>query len=368
MTELAIGIVGAGYWGAKLARNFFEVEGAKLTAVCDVDPVRRTSIARRYPGCREHLDLDRLMADPDVDAVVLATPGSMHAANVRAALDAGKHVLVEKPLALSSGHCAELAEHAEARGLTLMVGHTFVYSESVRLLRRLVVDGELGQVLYVYAQRLNLGVIREDLNALWNFGPHDVSILLYLLDEVPIQVNARQFSVLTRRLEDVAFLVLEFASGVIGHIHVSWLDPRKVRQVTVVGDRKMAIYDDTDVEAPVRIFDKGVVRDRDETEHFQDAARSASETYGQFRLDVRAGDVVLPRIQPHEPLRTEVEHFISCVASSGRPLTDGWHAQKVVAVLEAAQRSAEYDGRPVRLEPGPGLHVTDSLTAKLSEP
>ena len=368
MTELTIGIAGGGYWGSKLARNIFEVPGGRLTGVCDIDSVRRDTIAGRYPGCRAFPDFDALISEPGLDAIVVATPASAHAEQARAALDAGKHVLVEKPLALSSAQCGELAEHAERRGLTLMVGHTFLYSEPVRVLRRLVVEGELGQVLYVYGQRVNLGVIREDLNALWNFGPHDVSILLYLLNEVPIQVSARQFSVLNRPLEDVAFIVLEFASGVIGHIHVSWLDPRKLRQFTVVGDRKMAIYDDTDVDAPLRIFDKGVVRNGGEPGGFGSLDPGASESYGQFRLDVRAGDVVLPRIAPHEPLHTEVEHFVSCAKSCRPTLTDGWHAQEVVAVLEAAQRSSEKDGRAVTLEPLNRGRRSAPLETELREP
>jgi predicted dehydrogenase len=332
-TDLAIGLAGAGYWGAKLARNVFEVPGGRLAMVCDVDPARRDAIAGRYPGCRAAPDFNALIVQPELDAIVLATPAAVHAEQARAALEAGKHVLVEKPLALSRLECEELTEHAAARGLTLMVGHTFLYSESVRALRRLVVEGELGQVLYVYGQRVNLGVVREDLSALWDLGPHDVSILLYLLGEVPVRVSARQFSILNRPLEDVAFMLLEFASGGMGHIHVSCLDPRKVRQFKVVGDRKMAIYDDTQADAPLRIVEKGI-------------ARNGSDT----AAGVAAGDVMPPRIVRHEPLHTEVEHFISCVKSSRPPFTDGRHAGEVVAVLEAAQQSSDEDGRAVTLE------------------
>ena len=219
-----------------------------------------------------------------------------------------------------------------------MVGHTFLYSEPVRMLRRLMDSGDLGRVLYTYAQRLNLGVIREDLNALWNFGPHDISIFLYLLDAMPVRVSARQFRVLNRRLEDVAFLVLEFPDGVVGHIHESWLDPRKVRELTVVGDHKMVVYDDTDVESPLRIYDKGVSPlPRPVGESSEAPPVSRSEGFGEFKLQVRAGDLLIPRVVGPEPLRAEIEHFVSCAATGTKPLSDGAHGRDVVAVLEAAE-------------------------------
>ncbi|HVS28988.1 MAG TPA: Gfo/Idh/MocA family oxidoreductase, partial [Solirubrobacteraceae bacterium] len=196
MTEVSVGLAGAGYWGSKLARNIFEASGCRLTAVCDADPSRLDATIERYPGCRGELELDRLLAADDIDAVVLATPASLHAAHADAAMRAGKHVLVEKPLALSTADCEGLCALADETSLTLMVGHTFIYSEPVNMLRDYVSQGQLGELLYVYGQRVNLGVIREDLNALWNFGPHDVSILLYLLGERPVRVSARQFPVL----------------------------------------------------------------------------------------------------------------------------------------------------------------------------
>jgi predicted dehydrogenase len=222
------------------------------------------------------------------------------------------------------------------------------------MLRSLIRSGDLGRVQYIYGQRLNLGVIREDLNALWNFGPHDVSILLHLVDDRPASVTAREYSLLNRELEDVAFLIVEFAGGVVGHIHESWLDPRKVRQFTVVGDRKMAVYDDTDVESPLRIYDKGVIATpRPENGHGKFGGGfkpEAPEGFGEFKLEVRAGDVLVPHVTPREPLRVEVEHFVECVRTGARPITDGVHGTQVVALLEAAERSAKSDGRAVDVE------------------
>jgi predicted dehydrogenase len=349
---VTVGLLGAGYWGSKLARNIFEVPACRLAAVCDESAEHREAVARRYPDVDSLATLGELLERPDIDAVVVATPAVLHAEHVSAALDAGKHVLVEKPLALSSAEAAQLAQQAQALGLTLMVGHTFLYSEPVRVLRRLVEAGELGQVLYVYGQRVNLGVIREDLNALWNFGPHDISILIYLLDAMPISVSARQFSLLNRKLQDVAFLVLEFPGGVIGHIQESWLDPRKLRQFTVVGDRKMATYDDTDPESPLRIYDKGVMRldALAATKPYGVFKPEQPEGYGEFKLEVRAGDLLVPRIETREPLRVEIEHFADCIRDRKPPLTDAVHGAQVVAVLEAAERSSAADGRAVPLD------------------
>jgi predicted dehydrogenase len=285
--------------------------------------------------------------------VVLATPASSHFEHAKAALEAGKHVMVEKPLALSTSECDELCSLARERDRVLMVGHTFVYSEPVRMLRRLIRGGELGRVLYVYGQRVNLGVIREDLNALWNFGPHDISILLYLLEDRPVTVSARQFALLNRPREDVAFLIVEFAGGVVGHIHDSWLDPRKVRQFTVVGDKKMAVYDDTDVVSPLRIYDAGVFSvapDSGERHRFGEFHPEDPQGFGEFKLEVRAGDAYIPRVEPSEPLRVEVEHFVECVRTNSQPLTDGPHGRQVVAILEAAERSASDGGRAVGID------------------
>jgi predicted dehydrogenase len=328
VTEIAVGLAGVGYWGSKLARNIDEASGCRLAALCDPDPERVETSGERYREAARCSQLGELLDRDEVEAVVIATPAYLHAKHVAAALAAGKHVLVEKPLALSATECTDLAEQADTTGLTLMVGHTFVYSQPVRVLRSLIRAGELGRILYTYAHRLNLGVIREDLNALWNFGPHDVSILLYLLERMPERVTAQQFSLLNREIEDVVFLVLEFPDEIVAHVHESWLDPRKIRQLTVVGDRKMVVYDDTDVETPLRIYDKGI------------SSLAREDGYGEFKLETRTGDMIAPRVQTREPLRVEIEHFVECVLTGARPETDARHGRDVVAILEAADHSA----------------------------
>ena len=341
MTDVSVGLVGLGYWGSKLARNIDEAGRCRLAAICDADPARLLESSARHRDAIPFESLEALLARDEIEAVVLATPASHHARHARAAIDAGKHVMVEKPLALSVRDCDDLVGRAEATGVTLMVGHTFVYSDPVRYLRELILAGELGRVLYAYAQRLNLVVIREDLNALWNFGPHDVSILLFLLGCRPVRVQAQQYSLLDHKLEDVAFFVLDFPDNIIAHVHESWLDPRKIRQLTIVGDRKMAVYDDTDVETPLRIYDKGVA---------DTPLGSPIERYGfgEFKLETRTGDMVAPRVPSREPLRVEMEHFADCVSSGQTPETDARHGRDVVAILEAAERSAR-TSQPVEL-------------------
>ena len=350
---VSVGLAGIGYWGSRLARNINEADGGRLAAICDPDRTRLEASLDRYPRAYGTTNLEDLVSSEGLDAVVLATPASNHFQHAKAALEADKHVLVEKPLALSTAECDELCALARERSRVLMVGHTFVYSEPVRMLRRLIRTGELGKILYLYGQRVNLGVIREDLNALWNFGPHDISILLYLLEDRPVQVTARQFSLLGRPREDVAFVIVEFDGGVVGHIQDSWLDPRKVRQFTVVGDKKMAVYDDTDVVSPLRIYDAGVFSvapDGGQQHRFGEFDPGDPQGFGEFKLEVRAGDAYIPRVEPTEPLRVEVEHFMECVRTGAQPLTDGPHGRQVVAVLEAAERSAGEDGRAVSID------------------
>jgi predicted dehydrogenase len=334
VNEIAVGLAGVGYWGSKLARNIDEAAGCRLAAICDPDPDRLGATGERYREAARFEQLGEFLNSDELDAVVLATPAFLHAKHVAAALAAGKHVLVEKPLALSVADCEDLAEQADTTGLTLMVGHTFVYSEPVRVLRRLIQSGELGRILYAYAHRLNLGVIREDLNALWNFGPHDVSILLYVLERMPERVSAREYSLLNREIEDVVFLVLEFPDDIVAHVHESWLDPRKIRQLTVVGDSKMVVYDDTDVETPLRIYDKGITRPAGGSPLYADTG------FGEFQFETRTGDMIAPRVESREPLRVEVEHFVECVVTGMRPETDARHGRDVVAILEAADHSA----------------------------
>ena len=249
---------------------------------------------------------------------------------------AGKHVLVEKPLAQTSSQCLELIRLAEQHGRTLMVGHVFLYSAAVRKVKEYIQTGELGQVLYISSQRLNLGIIRQDVNALWNFGPHDVSILCYWLDALPEHVVASGAAYLQPGVEDVIFLTMNFPGGVIANVHLSWLDPNKVRRMTVVGSQKMVVYDDVSVDAPIMIYDKGI-----KTESPDGSMATKYQTFGEFRYSVRSGDVVIPQLEAVEPLKAECRHFIECIQKGTKPLTDGYAGLQAVQVLEALQNALE---------------------------
>jgi predicted dehydrogenase len=338
MTEtINIAVVGSGYWGPNLIRNIAGLPGAALHTVCDINPKALDANARRYPGVHTTPDYAAVLADSAVRGIVLATPAHLHADMTRAAIEAGKHVMVEKPLALTTAEAAGLVEAAAARGVILMVGHVFIYNPAVTLLRRLVSEGALGRMLYVYSARLNLGIVRDDLNAMWNLAPHDFSILNHVLGTTPERVAARGFRPLGRRLEDVAFITLEYPGDLAAHVHVSWLDPGKVRRMTFVGDAKMVVYDDVSQDERIRIFDRGVMPD------------ALPDAYGEFRMITRGGDVTIPRLDTTEPLRAECAHFVECIRSGAQPLTDGWDGYHVVRMLEAAQRSMDADGAPMPL-------------------
>ncbi|MFH1571931.1 MAG: Gfo/Idh/MocA family oxidoreductase [Gemmatimonadota bacterium] len=343
MSVVGIGVVGAGYWGPNLIRNFAGAPGGRLAAVCDRDEKRLASVGKGYPGVRLCTRLEELLGDPQVDAVAVATPAGTHYELARAALAAGKGAFVEKPLAMTSAQCQELVELAAARGCTLMVGHTFEYNAAVEYVEQLIHTGELGEVYYVYSQRLNLGVVRQDVDALWNLAPHDISIALRWLGTMPVAVNARGYTYLQPGIADVVYVNLEFANGVAVHIHVSWLDPGKVRRTTVVGSRKMVVYDDASTDAKIQLYDKGIDR-----EHMG-GSLGEFDSFGKFQLTQRAGDVLIPRLDFVEPLKRECAHFVECVGQGRRPLTDGENGLRVVRVLEAASQSLATGGVSVAL-------------------
>jgi predicted dehydrogenase len=332
-----IAVVGSGYWGPNLIRNVANLPEARLHTVCDLNPKALEQNARRYPGVRTTPDYAAVLQDSDVGGVILATPASKHAEMALAALDAGKHVMVEKPLAMSSQDALRLVEKAESSRLVLMAGHVFEFNPAVIALRDLVHNGDLGRVLYLYSARVNLGIIRDDLNVMWNLAPHDFSILNFVLRLSPLAVSARGFRLLGRDLEDVAFITVEYPGGIVAHVHVSWLDPNKTRRMTVVGDAKMAVYDDVSQDERIRIYDKSVMRD------------SIPDMYGEFRLVTRFGDVHIPNLPTTEPLRMECAHFVACIRSGETPISDGVDGYRVVRMLEAAQQSMERDGLPVPL-------------------
>lgn len=337
--------VGLGYWGPNLLRNMLAVTRAEVVAVADLEPRRLAEVVQGGRSIATTTDYCDLLARSDVDAVVISTPAALHGKLVREFLEAGKHVLVEKPLALTADEGVQLTALAERRGLVLMVGHTFLYNSAVRRLKQYVDDGDLGKVLYIYSQRLNLGRVRQDVNALWNFAPHDVSILVYLLDQSPSEISARGFAYLQQGIEDVVFMTLVFPNGASAHVHISWLDPHKIRRMTIVGSGKMAAYDDVSSDARITIYDRGV--DRVPT---ADSPRDF-KSFADFQLRLRSGDVTIPAFQFSEPLQLECEHFIECIRTAQRPLTDGRHGVTVVRVLEAAQQSINNGGAAVRIEP-----------------
>lgn len=332
---ISVGLIGYGYWGPNLARNFHQLPEATLAACCDTDPARLEVVRRLYPHVRTTTRVEDLWSDPDLDAVVIATPVRTHYALARAALEAGKHVLVEKPITMDSAEAEDLIALAERQGRVLMVGHTFEYNPAVWKIKELIQAGDLGEIYYAYSTRVNLGRLQRDLNALWSIAPHDISILLYLLEKMPCEVSARGGTYLDAGIEDVVFVDLEFPGGVVAHIHASWLDPCKVRRMTLVGSKKMVLYDDVDSEGKIRVYDKGVLR------------VGNGQIFGEFHYRVRSGDIWIPRIESSEPLQNECAHFVECILQGKRPRTDGENGLRVVRVLEAAQRSLERRGAPV---------------------
>lgn len=337
MNPLRIGLVGYGYWGPNLARNMHQLPGVSLDACADVDPARLEEAARLYSFRQTSTDYRTLLENPSLDAIVVATPARSHYEITRAALERGKHVLVEKPLAMSSVEALDLASCAKTHDRVLMVGHTFQYNPAVRKIKELLNAHAIGDLYYVYSNRVNLGRVQRDVNALWSIAPHDVSILIYLLDSLPLTVSARGATFVSEKIEDVVFVLFTFPDNVMAHIHASWLDPSKMRQMTIVGSEKMIVYDDVDPEAKLKIYDKGVYK------------RGAA--FGEFQLRVHSGDIHIPRIDMTEPLRTECLHFLECVRDHKQPETDAESGLRVVRVLEAAQFSLERNGATIVLQP-----------------
>ncbi len=331
-----IGVIGAGYWGPNLIRNFAEMDEVELVAVADRDADRLAGVLKRYPSVRGESDGAAILADDSIEAVVIVTPAETHHAIAKRALEAGKHVLVEKPLTMKTDEARDLIALADQKKLVLMTGHTFEYNPAVRHLKKIVRSDDFGGIRYIYATRVNLGVFRAGINAMWNLAPHDLSIVFYLLEEEPIAVRALGQSFLKPGIEDVVFLYLEFPSGKIAHVHVSWLDPSKVRRVTVVGGKKMAIYDDLDSEQKLKIYDRGF-----------DSVLFEEGGIRDYQVRLRGGDIHAPKIEGTEPLRVECAHFIECIRDGKTPLSDGRSGLRVVAGLEAAAESLANGGKRV---------------------
>ena len=318
---IRVGVAGLGYWGPNLARNFAALPGCELTWLCDATPEALERVGASLPSARRTAELDDLLADAALDAVVLATPVPTHAALAERVLDAGKHCFVEKPLATTVADAERAVTAAERSGRVLMVGHLLEYHPGVAKLKEIAESGELGDIHYVYSHRLNLGKLRADENALWSLGAHDVSVLLHLLGEEPSEVEAHGASYMRQGIEDVVFCFLRFPSGRAAHMHLSWLDPHKERTFTVVGSKRMATFDDMALERKVTVYDKGFDED--------------TASYGEYIT--RSGDIWSPRVANREPLRIECEHFLEAVRTGAPPRSDGSSGLRVVRVLETLQ-------------------------------
>jgi len=326
---LRVGVVGLGYWGPNLARNFHALPGSELIWCCDPSPAARERTAPIVPGAKMTDRIEELLEDETLDAIVLATPVPTHAELAVRVLDADKHCFVEKPLAQSVADAERAVAAAERSGRTLMVGHLLEYHPGVRKLKQLAETGELGEIYYIYGNRLNLGKVRADENALWSLGAHDVSVLLHLVEQEPDELSARGESYLRTGVEDVVFCFLRFPSGISAHLHLSWLDPHKERRFTVVGSKRMATFDDMAAEGKLTVYDKG----------FDEDTRS----YGEYIT--RSGDIFSPRISNDEPLRLECEHFLAAIRDGTPPRSDAHSGLRVVRVLERLQEDLERSRR-----------------------
>jgi len=338
--KTGVAVLGSGYWGINYVRILSELPDAYVAVVCDRRPNRLDEVARRFPLVRLTDNVDEALAIEGVDAAVVCTQAATHREVAGQALECGKHVLVEKPLTLRADEADELIDLAHARGRVLLVGHTFVYNPGVQKVKTLVDEGALGDVYYLYGQRTNLGPIRWDVNAVWDLAPHDIAIFNHLLGQVPGWVSAVGGRVLSNSREDVGFISLGYANNVIGHIHVSWADPHKVRDFVVVGSDARVAFNDLDPGECVRVFAKGVKR----------AAKGEPTTFGEYHFQIRDGDITSPPVPVREPLKHVCGHFLHCVRRGDEPLTDGGQGRDVVAVMEAIDASLALNGTPVPVQ------------------
>ena len=326
MKTLKVVIIGYGYWGPNLTRNFFELPSSELMAIADIKEDRLQRAHSLYPDVfttKNYTDFFQM----DLDAVVISVPPALHFPIAKDCLEHGLHVLVEKPMTLNSQHAKELIELSDDKGLILMVGHTFEYNSAVVALKKYIESGELGEIYYLDAARLNLGLFQRDSNVLWDLAPHDISILLYLLGQTPISVSAQGMPCVFDGIFDVAYMNLIFPDRIPAYIHVSWLDPCKVRRVTVVGSKKMIVYNDMENEQKLKIYDKGV------------ESPTYTNGFGEFQCNYRSGDIIIPNIRISEPLRQECQHFLDSISNNTKPCSSGVEGLNVVKILEAAEHS-----------------------------
>ncbi len=332
MQKLNVAVVGCGYWGPNLIRNFNQIPDCMMKACCDLDEKKLQRMRTLYPGIETTNKLEDILNDPAINAVAIATPVYTHREIGKRCLEHDKHVLIEKPLASSSDECLELIQLAEKFNKVLMVGHTFEYTAAVNKAKEFVASGELGDILYISCVRVNLGLFQPDINVIWDLAPHDISIIFYILNQFPISLNAQGKAHFNEKIEDVATVTLNFPNGTIAFLHNSWLDPDKIRKITIVGSKKMLVYDDISQNEKIKIFDKGV-----EVPPYYDS-------YAEFHFSYRYGDIYVPRLNEYEPLSFECKHFLECIREGKSPRSDGYSGLRVVSVLEAANKSLRNNG------------------------
>ncbi len=349
---ISVGVVGCGYWGPLLVRNFKGLANCTLKAVCDVNAARLSHLRGLYPELEGVTDHERFLNGLDLDAVVIATPVKYHYSLAKASLLAGKHTFIEKPMASSSAECEELIDIAERKGLVLMIDHTFLYSSPVRKIVEIVEAGDIGDIRYINSRRLNLGLFQKDINVVWDLAPHDISIILHILGEFPLAVNCQGNAHVTPKVEDVTNMSLMFRHKRFATIQSSWLEPRKVREMTIVGTRRMIVYDDLQTREQIRIYDVRVER----PPHY--------DTFAEFHYSYHYGDSYIPHIQQEEPLKVVCQHFVDCIEGKTSPLTSGREGLELVRILEAASVSLKANGAPVTFSrTGDGAPVAESERA-----
>ncbi|OGQ10219.1 MAG: oxidoreductase [Deltaproteobacteria bacterium RBG_19FT_COMBO_46_12] len=335
---MKLAVIGCGYWGPNLVRNFVQSNKVRELICCDLDQKRLNRMKTLYPSVEVISDYKELLRAPDLDAAVIATSVKFHHPIAKDFLLHGKHVFIEKPLTHSYETALELVKLAEEKNKVLMVGHTFEYTAAVNKIREIVESGELGKLFYISCIRVNLGLIQPDINVVWDLAPHDISTIIYIIGETPISVNSQGQAHFKPAIEDVATTTLNFKNGLIAFIHNSWLDPNKIRRTTIVGSRRMLVYDDIEPQEKIKIYDKGV------------AVPPYYDTFAEFQFSYRYGDIHSPRIEDYEPLKKECDHFLTCIQKGISPLSDGYSGLRVVSILEAANKSIKLSGKSVPIQ------------------
>ena len=360
---IRVGVVGCGYWGPNLVRNFRSLPDCSLKMMCDVSEERLAHLKSLYPEVEGNTDVEHMLNGAGLDAIVVATPVALHYPMAKASLLAGKHTLVEKPMACSSAECEELIDLAQKKGVMLMVGHTFLFSPAVRKIKEIVEWGDIGDIRYISARRLNLGLFQKDINVAWDLAPHDISIILHVMEEQPVTVNCRGSAHITPGIEDVTTMCLQFRKERSAIIHSSWIDPRKIREMTIVGSKRMIVYDDVAQQEKIRIFDARVER----PPHY--------DTFAEFHYAYHYGDMYVPYVKQEEPLKNECQHFLDCIRQGTPPLTSGQEGLELVRILEAASKSLRNQGAAVAFSNGHNgghcakeVSVTSTLAAPLGRP